>query len=162
MSLSLTKKIGVAVLALVAFAAVALSLSYAGLVNAQSANPVFLTRNVGVISTYPRNSALSVGTTTSPTQAATTTIGKLNVTLNPGDTFLGAAREGFQKAFQVSSTTTAGGTATSTAELFSIYRTGCINSIATSTATPIKLVLSALGATSTFNGTVYWQYGSCS
>src|SRR4051812_45456707 len=65
---------------------------------------VFLTRLAGVMTTYPRNVAFSVGTTTAQTQVATTTIGKLNVTLNPADPFLGTQRDGFQKAFQISST----------------------------------------------------------
>ncbi|TCU78857.1 hypothetical protein EDE08_101639 [Bradyrhizobium sp. R2.2-H] len=38
---------------------------------------------------------------------------------------------------------------------------GCISAFATSSATPVKLVLSTLGATSTFKGTAYWSYGTC-
>lgn len=38
---------------------------------------------------------------------------------------------------------------------------GCIGAFATSSATPVKLILSALGATSTFKGTAYWSYGTC-
>lgn len=39
---------------------------------------------------------------------------------------------------------------------------GCINAYATSTETAIRLVPSVLGATTTaFQGTVYWQYGTC-
>lgn len=39
--------------------------------------------------------------------------------------------------------------------------TGCIQLYATSTATAIKEVFVTTGATSTYNGTVYWSYGSC-
>lgn len=38
---------------------------------------------------------------------------------------------------------------------------GCIQANATSSATTVKLVLSTLGATSSFSGTAYWQYGTC-
>ena len=38
----------------------------------------------------------------------------------------------------------------------------CVNFFATSTATAGKMVFVTTGATSTYNGTVYWQYGSCS
>lgn len=38
---------------------------------------------------------------------------------------------------------------------------GCLQLNATSSATNVKLVLSTLGATSTFKGTAYWTYGTC-
>lgn len=38
---------------------------------------------------------------------------------------------------------------------------GCIQSYATSTATALKQVFVTTGATSTYNGTVYWSYGTC-
>jgi hypothetical protein len=38
---------------------------------------------------------------------------------------------------------------------------GCMQLNATSSATNVKLVLSTLGATSTFKGTAYWSYGTC-
>jgi hypothetical protein len=38
---------------------------------------------------------------------------------------------------------------------------GCMQMFATSSATAVKLVLSAAGATSTFKGTAYWTYGTC-
>lgn len=39
---------------------------------------------------------------------------------------------------------------------------GCLQLHATSTATWIKQVYVTTGATSTFNGTVFWSYGTCS
>jgi hypothetical protein len=39
---------------------------------------------------------------------------------------------------------------------------GCIQLHATSTATWIKETYVTTGATSTYNGTVYWSYGTCS
>ena len=38
---------------------------------------------------------------------------------------------------------------------------GCYQATATSSATQIKLVFAAAGATSTYAGTAYWQYGTC-
>jgi hypothetical protein len=38
---------------------------------------------------------------------------------------------------------------------------GCMQLNATSSATSVKLVLATTGATSTFNGTAYWSYGTC-
>lgn len=38
---------------------------------------------------------------------------------------------------------------------------GCVQTYATSTATPWKLSISVTGATTTFNGTVYARYGTC-
>lgn len=38
---------------------------------------------------------------------------------------------------------------------------GCIQLHATSTATWIKQVFVTTGATSTYGGTVYWSYGTC-
>ena len=38
---------------------------------------------------------------------------------------------------------------------------GCQQITPTSTQTTAKIVLSTAGATSTFNGTAYWQYGTC-
>lgn len=43
----------------------------------------------------------------------------------------------------------------------STLASGCIQATATSSATRIKLVFATTGATSTFNGTAYWQYGTC-
>lgn len=43
----------------------------------------------------------------------------------------------------------------------STLQVGCIQALASSSATTIKLVFSTLGATSTFPGTAYWQYGTC-
>lgn len=37
----------------------------------------------------------------------------------------------------------------------------CLGIIATSTATPGKIVVATAGATSTFNGTAYFQFGTC-
>lgn len=122
---------------------------------------VFLTRIGGLISTYPRNNGFSVGTTT-PTGAATSTIGKLDVTLNPSDKFLGLQADGWLKAFEVGSTTTAGGTATTTKDIFSIYNTGCIQTVATSSATPVKITFNATttqGATNNF--VLDAAYGTC-
>ncbi|MCR4334089.1 MAG: hypothetical protein NUV60_03730 [Patescibacteria group bacterium] len=39
---------------------------------------------------------------------------------------------------------------------------GCINATATSSATQLHLIFSTTGATSTFAGTAYWGYGTCS
>lgn len=128
---------------------------------ARADSVVFMTRMGRVISTYPNNDALSIGTSTAATQVATSTVPKLGVTLNPSDNFLGLLADGYQSAFGIASTTTKGGTATSTANLFSVRNTGCIQLTSTSSATQIKLVLSITGATSTFNGTAYWQYGTC-
>lgn len=38
---------------------------------------------------------------------------------------------------------------------------GCLEMYATSTATKVKLVFSPAGATSTFSGTAYFNYGTC-
>ena len=38
---------------------------------------------------------------------------------------------------------------------------GCIQMYATSSETSVHLVLSPVGATSTFSGTAYWGYGAC-
>ena len=50
---------------------------------------------------------------------------------------------------------TTSNTATSTLSV------GCVQTTATSTASPVKLTFTTLGATSTFPGTVYWAYGTC-
>jgi hypothetical protein len=50
---------------------------------------------------------------------------------------------------------TTSNTATSTTKV------GCIQTTATSTASPWRLRISATGATSTFNGSVYAEYGNC-
>lgn len=57
-------------------------------------------------------------------------------------------------------TITTSNAATSTTSL------GCIQTTATSTATPIRFVIGSSGATTTFQGTnssgvVAWQYGTC-
>jgi hypothetical protein len=51
--------------------------------------------------------------------------------------------------------------ATSYANATSTARVGCIDTLATSSATRIKLIFSTTGATSTFAGTTYWSYGFC-
>jgi hypothetical protein len=38
---------------------------------------------------------------------------------------------------------------------------GCIQTTATSTATPVKLEFVTTGATSTYAGTAFWGYGKC-
>jgi hypothetical protein len=50
---------------------------------------------------------------------------------------------------------------TNTANATSSISVGCIQATATSSATKVKIVFSALGATSTFAGTAYWSYGTC-
>lgn len=132
-----------------AISLIALVFSYAIVVKADG--PIFLTRNNLVTSLYPSNTAFSVGTST-PAGTPQTQIGKLNVTLGP--------TEAWAKVFQVASTTGTG-TATTTADLFSITRAGCINGIATSTATPIKYIFLTVATTSS-NGFVTWAYGKCS
>lgn len=57
-------------------------------------------------------------------------------------------------------TVTTSNTATSTTAL------GCVQTTATSTATPIRIVIGSSGATTTYqgtssNGVVGWQYGTC-
>lgn len=60
-------------------------------------------------------------------------------------------------------------TQTSTNSATSTLKVGCIQTTATSTATPIKLVIGTNGATSTFAGppgtlsagSVAWAYGTC-
>lgn len=151
MSISQTnKRIGLLAFAVLAFSAVMLSLSFAGVVKADG-NPIFLVRSNSVVSTYPAGNAFSVGTST-PVGTPQTQIGKLSVTLNVTDTW--------RKAFEVASTTGIG-TATTTADLFAVTRAGCINTVATSTATPIHMVLLAVATTSS-NGFVTWAYGNCS
>jgi len=62
-------------------------------------------------------------------------------------------------SFTAATTTFSGGI---TAQKLTLTETvGCIQLNATSTATNDKLVLSTLGATSTFAGTVYFNYGTC-
>src|SRR3954454_9765888 len=84
---STTKRLGI----FLGIAAVAVT-GYMGLVQGAPPVAVNLIRVGQVITTFPRNVALSVGTTTAPGNAATTTIGKLNVTLNAMDPFLGVNR----------------------------------------------------------------------
>lgn len=57
-------------------------------------------------------------------------------------------------------------TVTSTNSATSTTQLGCIQTTATSTATPIRIVIGSSGATTTFQGAssvgvVGWQYGSC-
>ena len=84
---------------------------------------------------------------------------------NQGDPFIPVnLREGYLAAFDVASTSTNGGAATTTADLLKVTRNGCIQLLATSTngtATPIKLNLDTKGATSTHPGTEYFDYGTC-
>lgn len=109
---------------------------------ARAGTIVLLTRVGNVQTTYPRNNAFSIGTTSS-------TVAKLSVYANTGETNA--------RLFEVASSSAAGVTGT----FLKVDNVGCIQTTATSTATPVKIVFSALGATSTFNGTAYWQYGSC-
>lgn len=60
-----------------------------------------------------------------------------------------------------SSTLAVTATTTLSSSLTLNQATACINLYATSTATRISLVFPTTGATSTYNGTVYFQYGSC-
>jgi hypothetical protein len=150
MTTSQAKSTGIIALAAIAFAFAMFAFSAAGVVRADN-NPVFLTRNNSVMSTYPSTGAFSVGTST-PTGTPQAQIGKLSVTVGASETW--------QKLFQVASTTGIG-TATSTKDVFSITRAGCINTVATSTATPVKLIFLAVATTSS-NGFVTWAYGSCS
>lgn len=107
---------------------------------------VFITRLGNNQATYPRSNAFLVGTTT---PNATT---KLGTYLNVGETL-------FRNAFDVASTT-GNGTATTTGSLLGITRAGCITTIATSTATPVRLNFLAVATTSA-NGFVTWAYGAC-
>ena len=52
-------------------------------------------------------------------------------------------------------------TITNAANATSTLSVGCIQATATSSATKIKIVFSTLGATTTFAGTAYWNYGTC-
>lgn len=108
---------------------------------------IFLTRLNQVIATYPANNAFNVGSSTPQGGAA-----KLGVSLNVTDTY--------KKAFEIASTTGTG-TATTSAAIFLVKNTGCVQAVATSSATPIALQFSTAGATSTFKGTVFWNYGLC-
>lgn len=140
---SAIKALGVGILGLVLVAGAALTFSP----TAKADAIVFLTRLNQVIATYPNSNAFSVGTTTPAGGAA-----KLSATLN--------ATETFKKAFEVASTTGTG-TATTTADLFLVKNSGCIQVTSTSSATQISLFFSTAGATSTFNGTAFWKYGAC-
>lgn len=136
--------------ALVLFAAAGFGLSHG--VPASADGPVFLTRVNKTITTYPRDNAFSVGSTTNA--VATSSIAKLNVT--------GNANELYANLFEVASTTTAGGTATSTKDIFKVTSNACFQVVATSTATPVKLTFNATttqGATN--NGVLDWAYGTC-
>lgn len=109
---------------------------------------VFLTRLNGSIRTYPASNSFSVGytgTTTAPTS-------KMSVYLNVTDTY----KSGLEIA-----STTGSGTATTTADIFRVNNAGCVQLTSTSSATQIVLNLSTKGATSTFAGTAYWSYGTC-
>jgi hypothetical protein len=109
---------------------------------ALGAPPVFLTRLASTTTTYPRNARFSVGTTT-PLSA------KFSVYANRGETMT--------KLLQVASST-----ATTQGDLFLINNVGCVQVIATSTLTPVKLTFNATtthGATN--NGVVDWAYGTC-
>lgn len=161
--MSLTKLLPKQFLAAAALAVVVLALAAGFSALAAKADVVFLTRQNRIMSTYPQYNAFSIGTSTVPgsgNATSTTGIGKLAVTLSPDDAFLNTL-DGYRKAFAIASTSTAGGTATTTKDIFSIRDTGCINAIATSSATPIRLNMEPKGATSTFSGTVYWSYGTC-
>jgi len=50
---------------------------------------------------------------------------------------------------------------TTAANATSSITVGCITTYATSSVTAVKQVFTTTGATSTFNGTVYWNYGVC-
>lgn len=113
---------------------------------AKSEPPVMFTKLGKVISIYQNDSRLAVGTTSA-------SVAKLGVYYHATDTA--------STVFEAASSTTSGG---GLASLLKVTRNGCIQLTATSSpsaATPIKLVLSGLGATSTFNGTAYWQFGTC-
>jgi len=108
------------------------------------ADVVFITRIGNVQTTYPRSNAFSVGTTSS-------SVAKLSVYAYPSDTFT--------RIFEVASSSSAG----TTGDLLKVDRNGCIQMIATSTATPIKLVLE-VGSTTGSTGQYFvtkWGYGSC-
>ena len=107
---------------------------------AMGAPPVFLTRLGAVQTTWPRSNKFSVGTTTPDA--------KLSVYANRGETLT--------KLFQVASST-----ATTQSNLLLVNNVGCIQVTATSTQSPVKLMLSTLGATSTFGGTVFFSAGTC-
>lgn len=127
--------------AVVALVAIASILSFSQFARADAI--VFITRLGQVQTTYPRNNAFSVGTT-SPTVA------KLSVYANTGETN--------KRLFEVASSTAAG----ATVNLFKVDNTGCIQTFATSTATPVKLTFTATttqGATNNFS--VDAAYGSC-
>lgn len=133
------------------------------------ADVVFLTRIGHVMTTYPRTDAMNIGTTTAPTQVATSTsgVGKLGVNLGPDDSFL-RTLDGWRKAFAIASTTTVGGTATTTDDILVVRDTGCIQAIATSSSTGrptlIHLIFSTIATTSSFgsaNGYTLWGYGAC-
>jgi hypothetical protein len=112
---------------------------------AMGATPIFLTRYASTTATWPRSTRFVVGSTTP--QA-----GKLAVYANVGETL--------RKLLQVASSTSA-----STVDLFSVNNIGCMQATATSTGSPIKLVFSTLGATTSggtpFQGAVYFQAGTC-
>lgn len=125
--------------------------TFAAVPQAKADAVVFLTRLNQTIATYPASNAFSVGTSTNAAVPGSTA--KLSATLGVTDTFA--------KGLEIASTT-GSGTATTTANLLSVGRGGCIQLTSTSSATQIKLQISTLGATSTFNGTAYWNYGTCS
>ena len=88
-----------------------------------------------------------LGTVTSTTQAtvsAANLVSRGDLTVTDDATISGGVL-----------TVTTSNTATSTVTV------GCVQTYATSTVTPIKQRFVTTGATSTFDGTVYWSYGTC-
>lgn len=135
-----------------------------GIASAQdiSSSPVVVmfTRAAQVISVWPRNDALSVGSTTAMTPQGS--VSALQVVLNYAGYLNNTATTTFPDAFDVASTT-ATGSATTTADLFRINNAGCVDIAGTSTATQVHLTFNATTTQgSTNSGVVDFAYGKCS
>ena len=109
---------------------------------------------------------LNIGTTT----ATAITIGKSGVITTIAGGSLSQASSTVVGAQTITGASTLGGTVTvtTTNAATSTVILGCIQTYATSTATPIKFTIGIGGATTTFtgtattgNGVVAWNYGSC-
>lgn len=159
MTRSLSYKKIIAGIALAAAFASGIAVSLAAPAFADSPAVIFLTRLNQVIATYPLNNAFSVGSTTASTPNGGKA--KLQVVLGYTGYLNGTATTTYQDAFDVASTT-ANGSATTTADLLRINNAGCVNIFATSTATQVKLTFNATTTQgSTNNGVVDFAYGTC-
>jgi len=126
------------------------------------ATTLYSTLNVTGLSTLGNatSSMLSVTGMTYLDGGLTMDTNKFTVADTSGDTSIGGTLS-VTGATALSSTLGVTATTTLSSGLILNEAVACVNLYATSTATRGSLVFVTTGATSTYAGTVYWQYGAC-